>query len=260
MTEERVRERAPMGYGGASIAFIAVYGAICGALALVPIFPYFGGGGFIPLSVMFTAIAPLVLGPIGGIIAAIIGGFIGMFVSPGMFPLGLLDVLLTGILPALFVALFINTDNTVDWILTLISVIMTGVMFIVFPYVWPTIAGQTAGVVFWGTTLVFWVPWLILLLTPVAKSWVPEWARGDDPKKKYIGVFLAVLMGLEVFYYWWGAPYWFIFAYPIDLAILTNLGYTWWWPFLSLLTTIIAIPVIEALKRSGLPRIPRSLW
>ena len=109
MTEERVRERAPMGYGGASIAFIAVYGAILGALALVPIFPYFGGGGFIPLSVIFTAIGPLVLGPIGGIIAAVIGGFIGMFVSPAMFPLGLLDVLLTGILPALFVALMIIT-------------------------------------------------------------------------------------------------------------------------------------------------------
>lgn len=260
MTEERTRERASMGYGGASLAFIAVYGAINGALALIPIFPYFGGGGFIPLSLIFTAIGPLILGPIGGIIAAILGGFIGMFVSPAMFPLGLLDVVLTGILPAVFVALMFNTDKALDWILTILAVALTGIMFIVFPYIWPTIAGSSAGIVYWSTTLVFWVPWLIILLTPLGKSWIPEWARGEDPKKQYFAVFLGILMALEVFYYWWGAPYWYIFAYPIDLAIVTNLGYLWWWPILAAITTIIAIPLVEALKRSGLPRIPRAIW
>jgi hypothetical protein len=69
-----------------------------------------------------------------------------------------------------------------------------------------------------------------------------------------------VLMGIEVFYYWWGAPYWYIFNYPVALAYVANLGYTWWWPILCIITTIIAIPVVEALKRSGLPRIPRAIW
>jgi len=261
LAEERVRERerADMGYGGASIAFIAVYGAINGALALVPIFPYFGGGGFIPLSVMFTAIGPLVLGPIGGILAAVIGGVIGMFVSPGMFPLGLLDVMLTGILPALFVALTINTDETLDWILTLVAIIITGVMFIVFPYVWPGIPGQTPTVAFWFSTLPFWVPWLIVMLTPL-KNWIPEWARGEDPKKRIIGIFLGIFIGIELFYYWWAAPYWLIFNFPLEVSYVANLGYLWWWPIMSIITTVIAVPVIEALKRSGLPRIPRALW
>ena len=260
MSEERVRERATMGYGGASIAFIAVYGAINGALALVPIFPYFGGGGFIPLSVIFTAIGPLVLGPIGGILAAIIGGFIGMFVSPAMFPLGLLDVLLTGILPAVFVALMINTDNNLDWILTVLAVLITGIMFLVFPYIWPTLPGETPDALYFLSTLVFWVPWLIILLTPIGKSWIPQWARGDDITKRYVGVFLAVLMGIEAFYYWWAAPYWYIYSYPVALSFVANIGYTYWWPFLCIVITIISIPVVEALKRSGLPRIPRAIW
>ena len=260
MTEERTRERAPMGYGGANIAFIAVYGAINGALALVPIFPYFGGGGFVPLSVVFTAIGPLILGPVGGIIAAIIGGIIGMFVSPAMFPLGLLDVLLTGIMPAVFTALFVNTDKVIAWILTVVALIVTGLMFIVFPYVWPTIPGEPATLTFFATTLVFWLPWLIITLTPIGRKLIPEWCRGDDPKMQYLGVFLVILMGFMAFYYWWAAPYWYIFTYPMALATGTNIGYTWWWPVLAILTSILAIPIVEALKRSGLPRIPDAIW
>jgi hypothetical protein len=271
VTEERTRERAPTGYGGASIAFIAVYGAINGALALVPIFPYFGGGGFVPLSVVFTAIGPFILGPIGGVIAAIIGGIIGMFVSPAMFPLGLLDVVLTGILPAVFTALFVNTNKTIGWILSIVALILTGVAFIIFPYVWPTafiifpyvwptIPGETADVVFFATTVLFWLPWLILMFLPIGRKWIPEWCRGDDPKKQYLGVFLVVLMGFMTFYYWWAAPYWYVFTYPIALATTTNIGYTWWWPVLAIVTAIIAIPVVEALKRSGLPRIPDAIW
>jgi len=260
LTKERTRERAPTGYGGASIAFIAVYGAINGALALVPIFPYFGGGGFVPLSVVFTAIGPLILGPIGGIIAAIIGGIIGMFVSPAMFPLGLLDVLLTGIMPAVFTALFVNTNKIIGWILTVVALIVTGLMFIVFPYVWPTIPGETATLTFFATTFVFWLPWLIITLTPIGRKRIPEWCRGDDPKMQYLGVFLVVLMGFMAFYYWWAAPYWYIFTYPVALATGTNIGYTWWWPVLAILTSIIAIPIVEALKRSGLPRIPDAIW
>ena len=135
MNEERVRERTPMGYGGASIAFIAVYAAITGALSLVPIFPYVGGGGFVPLSVVFAAIGPLILGPVAGVISAIIGGFIGMFISPATFPLGPLDVLLTGILPAFYPALVMATDDNKYWALAIIVWIGTGIFATVFPYI-----------------------------------------------------------------------------------------------------------------------------
>jgi hypothetical protein len=191
--------------------------------------------------------------------AAIIGGVIGMFVSPGMFPLGLLDVLLTGILPALFVALIVNTDNNIDWLLSIIAIIITGIFFLVFPYVWPTIPGEIPDIGYFLSTLVFWVPWLIIIFTPLRKM-IPEWARSDDRKMKYIGTVISVLIGMELFYYWWGAPYWYIFTYPVALAFAANLGYSIYWPFLAIVTGIIAIPIIEALQRSGLPRIPRATW
>ncbi|MCF2137604.1 MAG: hypothetical protein K9W43_10280 [Candidatus Thorarchaeota archaeon] len=260
MTEERVRERAPMGYGGASIAFIAVYGAINGALALVPIFPYVGGGGFLPLCVVFEAIGPLVLGPIGGILAAIIGGVIGMFISPATYPLGPVDVLLTGILPAVYVALFINSDDNKYWVLSLLAMIVTSVYGIVWPYIWPGVTGETWNITVLLAGAIFWLPWLIIEFTPLGKSMIPKWSRDERPKFQYLGVFLAVLMGLEMWFLPWALVYWYLFSYSVALGIATFIAYSWWVPTLAIITTIIAIAIVEAMKRSGLPRIPRAIW
>jgi len=85
-----------MRIGGASIAWITLYGALCGVTSLIPVFPYVGGGGYVPLQTMFSAIAPVLLGGVGGIVAATVGGIIGMFIAPAAFPLQLVDVILTG--------------------------------------------------------------------------------------------------------------------------------------------------------------------
>ncbi len=249
-----------MGYGGASIAFIAVYGAINGALALVPIFPYVGGGGFLPLCVVFEAIGPLILGPVGGILAAVIGGVIGMFISPATYPLGPVDVLLTGILPALYVALIINADDNKYWVLSLLAMIVTSVFAIFWPYIWPGITGETWTIEFLLAGLMFWLPWLIIEFTPIGKTKIPEWSRMEDPKTRYLGVLLAVLMGLMMWFIPWGMVYWYIFEYSVALAIGTFIAYSWWVPTLAVITTIIAVAVVESLKRSGLPRIPRAIW
>ncbi len=75
-----------MRIGGASVAWITLYGALCGVTSLIPVFPYVGGGGYVPLQTMFSAIAPVLLGPVGGIVAATVGGVIGMFIAPAAFP------------------------------------------------------------------------------------------------------------------------------------------------------------------------------
>ncbi|MFO7836495.1 MAG: hypothetical protein R6V83_07565 [Candidatus Thorarchaeota archaeon] len=258
--EERVRERAPMGYGGASIAFIAVYGAVQGALALVPIFPYVGGGGFVPLSVVFSAIGPLILGPIGGILAAVIGGFVGMFLSPATFPLGPLDVLLTGIFPAFFTAFAINGDEREYWVLAIIIWIVVAIFATVFPYIWPGIAGQPWKPLVAILGAYYWLPWFVLILLPTGTKYIPEWARGDDRPKRYISVFFAIMIGLMAWYLPWGTVYWLILEYAVDFGIVVHISYTWWVPTMAAITTFIAIPVIEALERSGLPRIPRAIW
>lgn len=253
-----------MGYGGASIAFIAVYGAIQGALALVPIFPYVGGGGFVPLSVVFSAIGPLVLGPIGGILAAVIGGTVGMFISPATFPLGPLDILLTGVLPAFYTAFALNGDDKKFLGMAIIFWIITGIFATVFPFIFPGV-GTGTGEYAWDPlvsilALYYWLPWLILMITPLGTKLIPEWARGEDRPKRYLAVFLAVLMGLMAWYIPWGTIYWLILEYSVALGIATHIAYMPWVPAMAIITSIIAVPVVEALERSGLPRIPRAIW
>ena len=55
-TTEKVSAGARGRIGGASIAWVTLYGALCGVFGLVPIFPYVGGGGYVPLTTPFCAI------------------------------------------------------------------------------------------------------------------------------------------------------------------------------------------------------------
>jgi len=106
---EKVRQSTNR-IGGVSIAWVTLYGALCGVAGLIPIFPYVGGGGYVPLTTPLSAIAPLLLGPLGGVAAAIVGGVIGMFIAPAAYPLQLVDVMLNAVLPAFLVALMIKDD------------------------------------------------------------------------------------------------------------------------------------------------------
>jgi hypothetical protein len=82
---------------GAPISWIALFGALMGALSIVPMIFYPFGGGFASAGmIIFGPMAGLILGPWAGAIAGVIGGLIGMFISPGSYPLGFIDVLLSG--------------------------------------------------------------------------------------------------------------------------------------------------------------------
>src|SRR4030066_1111074 len=83
---EKVRQTTGR-IGGVSIAWVTLYGALLGVTGLVPIFPYVGGGGYVPLTTPLAAIAPLPMGPVGGVASALVGGLIGMFIAPAAYPL-----------------------------------------------------------------------------------------------------------------------------------------------------------------------------
>lgn len=55
--------------------------------------------------------------------------------------------------------------------------------------------------------------------------------------------------------------YWYWLGYPYDLVLVQSLYYYSWveWVF-AILTTIITVPVIQALKRSGLLSPPEAIW
>jgi hypothetical protein len=251
-----------MRIGGASIAWITLYGALCGVTALIPIFPYVGGGGYVPLQNMFSAIAPILLGPVGGIVSATVGGIIGMFIAPGAFPLQLVDVILTGTLPAMVVALMVNAHQR--WGLAVAWTILVGIIGTLFPFYVP---GASAGfaqppnaVVYFLLVAYYWAIPLIVLLTPLGRRLIPEWARSEDRQRKYIGLLLAFLLGLFTWFLPWSLPYWYVYEYTPAAGVATLIGYMWWVPLFAVVIAIIAVPLVEALRRSGLPKIPGALW
>lgn len=253
-------ERSAARIYGVPVAWIILYGALIGATSLIPLFPYIGGGGYLPLCVAFGAMAPLILGP-AGIISATIGGLIGMFISPAAFPLGLLDVLLTGILPAVFVTLTVN-NHRLWWKATVPIFLAMGVWEELFPYYYP---GPAAGFenppqpLYGALSAYYWLPWLIIMGTPLGIKYVPKWIRSTG-RMRYVGVFLAMLSGIMVWSIPWFLPYWYIYSYPVALAVSVLIGYSWWFPVLSIVITIITLPIIEALRRSGLPPAPGAIW
>lgn len=245
----------------APVAWVTLYGALTGVMALVPIFPYVGGGGYVPLLVPFAAIGPLLLGTAGGILAAAIGGLIGMFLAPAGFPLGLGDVVLTGLLPAVCVGLMVNSDRYALWAGLL--VIANGIFSFLFPFYVP---GRAAGFeappepVYSLLGAYYWLPPLIVALTPIGRRFISGACRSGDRRRKYIGVLLAILMGLLVWWSPWSRPYWYLLEYAPGLAVTTLIGYLWWVPALAAIVTAITVPILEALGRSGLPRVNEGLW
>jgi len=244
---------------GVPIAWIAIYGALIGVTSIVPLFPYVGGGGYLPLAVAFAAMAPIIMGP-AGIIAAFIGGVIGMFIAPAAYPLGLLDVILTATLPAVFVTLTVNNDRF--WYITIPVFLAMGIWILVFPFYWPGEAGGFSPPPQPYYLLIsswYWLPWLILVANPFGIKVLPKWAKGKGTKQ-YVGLFLCILSGIMVWAIPWFLPYWYLFSYPGALGAAVLTAYSWWFPALSVVITIITVPIIEGLRRSGLPKVPLAAW
>ena len=173
----------------------------------------------------------------------------------------MLDVFLTGTLPAITVALTIRDDKL--WYITVPVFAIIGIFFTIFPYHWP---GAAAGLeanppepMYSLLAAWYWVPWLIIEASPLGRKLVPQWAL-EAGKKRYWGVFIAVISGMMIWWMPWAITYWYLLKYPIALAIATFIAYSWWVPALSVIITIITIPIIEGLRRSGLPKIPWAIW
>ena len=251
-----------MRIGGASIAWITLYGALCGVTSLIPVFPYVGGGGYVPLQPMFSAIAPMLLGWWGGIVAATVGGVIGMFIAPAAFPLQLVDVILTGTLPAFAVGLMMNANKR--WLYAVLWCVLVGILGTLFPFYVPGSAAGFASpanpVSYFLMVAYYWLIPLLIIISPLGRRLMPDWTRGQDRKYKYIGIALTFITGLFTWFLPWSLPYWYVFQYEPSVGVATLLGYMWWVPLFALAITAITVPLIEALRRSGLPKIPGAIW
>ncbi len=247
--------------GGASIAWVTFYGALCGVASLIPIFPYVGGGGYVPLTTPLCAIAPLLLGPWGGIAASIVGGVIGMFIAPAAYPMGILDIMLTAVIVAILMALM--QENRTLWKVTTPVFIILGIAGWLVPFYIPGAAGKFAPVpepLYFILTAIYWIPSTIIAITPLGTRLIPDWMRSQKRVERYGGIFLALLAAIFVWWLPWTKPYWYILNYSPEMGLATTIGYIWWVPALSAVVTVITIPIVEALERSGLPKVQGSIW
>jgi hypothetical protein len=242
---------------GAPISWIALFGALIGALSLVPMIFYPFGGGFASAGmIIFGPLAGLVLGPWAGGVAGIIGGLIGMFISPGSYPLGLIDVMLSGALLPVFWGLAkpyfhkIYIPWTVLWILYYFFV----------PFYVP---GQAAG---FGAvrqpmyTLSFiWGP-LGLIFVILMQKTLLKWMKDPGAGKRLAGYILYMAGPTSAWLLPWIGVYFWALNYPPQTAELNN-WVAWYFYIIpiSVATGVVAMLLIRALEKSGLQRVPGSI-
>ncbi len=253
---------------GTPIAWIAAYGALVGVTSFVPLLPYPGGGGYWPLAVVLACVAPLVLGPIPGIISSFVGGVIGMFIAPGAYPLGIFDAFQVATIPAIMAGLALNTGPKKYWALFAGVLAVATLSFFVIMYVYPCIPCMTGG---WAPVsptdyflvlLYYWLLPGVVLLSPLGSKYIYKWARSSDLKERFAGIFFGTWMGMNAFYvtptFW---SFWYIYEYPSGLLYFqAALIYTWYMPLFAILTTFIAAPMATALGKSGMAKPPNVIW
>jgi hypothetical protein len=201
-------------------------------------------------------------------ISAFVGGLIGMFIAPGAYPLGLLDAFQVATIPAIMVGLSLNTGPRRYMALFAgvwaIATVSFYIILFVYPCV-PCLSGGWEPIVPMDYALVilyYWVLPGIVLLSPLGTKYIYNWARSSDVKKRLIGLFLGIWMGMNVFYltptFW---SFWIIYQYPAALLYFqAAFIYTWYMPLFAILTTVIAAPIATALGKSGMAKPPNVIW
>lgn len=247
----------------APVSWIALYSALLGATSIVPIFPYVGGGGYWPLSLPLAAIAPFILGLPAATLSAFIGGLIGWVLSPAAYPLGIVDVILTGTMPAIAVGLTMNANKMKYYVILMLLYISQAITINLVPYYVPGPAGGFDAApqpLYFLLFLPTWLPWIVVLFTPIGFRMLPRLIREAVGAKRFIAMYFTVLIGMFLWWMPWEYPYWYVYKYPVTLTIATVSVYLIWIPVFCVIITIIAIPLIEGLKRSGLPKVAGAIW
>lgn len=242
---------------GAPISWIALFGALMGALSIVPMIFYPFGGGYASAGmVIFGPMSGLILGPWAGAIAGLIGGLIGMFISPAAYPLGLGDVILSGVLLPVFWGLAKPHYRKFYIPFTLLWI----VYYFLTPFYIP---GQAAG---FGAvrqpmyTLSFiWGPLGLIFLILMQKTLL-TWMKSPGTGKRLVGYILYMVGPCSAWLLpWIGVYFWFLHYAP-DFAE-TNNWVAWYFYIvpISVATGIVAMLLIRALEKSGLRQVPGSI-
>ena len=242
---------------GAPISWIALFGALMGALSIVPMIFYPFGGGFASAGmIIFGPMAGLILGPWAGAIAGIIGGLIGMFISPGSYPLGFIDVMLSGTFLPIFWGLAKPHFRKfyVPWVLIWIA------YYLLVPYYIPGEAGGFGAVRQPMYILSFiWGP-LGLIFVLLMQGKLLKWMHEESLVKRLLGYILYMVGPTSAWLLPWIGVYFLALNYPPETAELNN-WVAWYFYIIpiSVTTGLVAMLLVRALEKSGLRRVPGSI-
>lgn len=249
--------------GGITIAWVAIYGAIIGVTGFVPLIPYVTGGGFLPLSISLAAIAPLLLGFGAGILSALIGGLIGAFINPATYPFGLVDAFFVAMAPAIFCGFSFKGSERTYKVVYIIILLLSGILAEVVPYYFPGSGGGFSlppQPLYALLVAFFFVPWIILFFIPPVTTSIKRWINSERTIERFLGVLLGMLMGLIPWSLWMIAPAALVLNFAPELAIATWIFAAWSRAILSVVAAVIAVPLLAALERSGMPAPPGAAW
>jgi len=242
---------------GAPISWVALFGALIGALAVIPFVFYAEGGGFMSAGMgIFGPVTGIMLGPWAGFVAGFIGGVIGMMISPGAYPLGFVDVFLSGALLPLtwglmqpkyrkFLLVYFPVNAFLNWF---------------FPYHWPAEAvGLTQAKEPQWFLVCHWA-WIGLIIFVFFAPAIWRMYESENRGRSVIGLVLNMFMASVLWAMPWIYPYSYLIRFPYEGAILTTV--TQWTNTLIPITatsTVVTYFLIRAVRKGNL-RVVRNSW
>lgn len=250
-------------YSAGRVAWVGVYGALIAVTSVVPIAPYGVGGGYLSLSLLFIMLAPLLLGLSEGIMSSAVGGVIAVFVSPAAYSLGLIDAFLGSVLLATCVGLAFNADRKLLRVIFAAMFVAFGIGAELIPY---SIPGHSIGLnpapqpIYSYVIACLSLPWLALHVSPVGYKYVPRWVRSKNKRLRYLGTILGLLIGSMAWVLPWQFVYFLILRIPAEVGLSAYLAVTYGLPLIVFLFSLVSVPIIYALERSGLPAPPAAVW
>lgn len=242
-------------------AWVVTYAAIIAVTSLIPTIPYPTGGGILPLSVALVVLAPLVLGVRGGILAAVLGGILGSFVSPAAYPFGVVDAFFIAVFPALCSAFVFSASTKRRQYALVGAFVLSGIFAELVPYVVPGVKGAPplAQPIYGVTVAIFFVPWILCFLSPLGNR-LQASIRRDDVSARLLMLFLGFLSSLMLWSLWQIS----LWAVAASFPPTVTLG-LWYYALVSrlllaVIASILAAPLLAALRKSGLPAPPGVPW
>lgn len=247
---------------GAPVSWIAVIGAILGATSIVPVFFFAQGGAYIALMQLLSPLAGLILGPIPGFIAALIGVVIACGIAPASIGGGIIYAPLYATFP-LWAGWMLQRPKARGSLVMIAYTVIGFTWYNIVPYVWPGPAGGFPHYPMPDWIIYSWwfILGLILICSPFSWYYMARGVRSKSWKTR-----LFTLLWLYVLSQWAYHPFTqgfmaYAFAMPPSLQMfIVGIAIPFQHSIISVGCGILGMAILDALKKSGLRRIPGTCW